>query len=325
MSNRVKLRVPFAFDNEKQLYDPQAAEKGKHYFCPACQDTVILRKGEIKTAHFAHKASETCNQETILHKTAKQLIVQVISDWKLGKTDPPILRRSCEICRKSVDQPLPDKVEYAVLEHRVTNGFVIDVALMVENEPAAAIEIRVTHAVDENKAKSLSIPFIEVEGQTVIKNPTVLEPIRDHFLSFTCGPCKKAKARFHVKVNNVAKQTDVELPNHYYRYGFCECWKCKREIIVFAWPKASEWDNSAPKVKPIPRTIQYRYSKTVSGKYWANTCPRCNSIQGDWFLFSDPDGPFFGIRCEKNSQDAYNMDMQNIIGYAVYNGMLEEN
>ena len=64
---------------EKRLYDPQSAEKGKSYFCPACQDTVILRKGKIKTAHFAH---ETCNQETIIHKTAKQLIVDVISDWK---------------------------------------------------------------------------------------------------------------------------------------------------------------------------------------------------------------------------------------------------
>ena len=110
MSKSVKLRVPFAFDGEKRLYDPQSAEKGKSYFCPACQDTVILRKGKIKTAHFAHKASETCNQETIIHKTAKQLIVDVISDWKSGKIEAPVLKRTCEICRQFKDQPLPDKV-----------------------------------------------------------------------------------------------------------------------------------------------------------------------------------------------------------------------
>ena len=323
MSKSVKLRVPFAFDDEKRLYNPERAEKGKHYFCPACQDPVILRKGEIKTAHFAHKASETCNQETILHKTAKQLIVEVISNWKSGKMDSPILRRTCQICHKSKDQPLPDKVEGAALEYRVTGGFVVDVALMVEDKPAAAIEIKVSHAVDENKASLLPVPFIELDGQAVIENPTVFEPIRDHFLPFTCGTCKRAKEQFQVRANEIANQTGIELPNHYYRYGFCKCWRCKSEIIVFAWPKASEWDHSGPKVKPIPQTIQYRYSKTVGGKYWVNTCPRCNSIQGDWFLFSEPDGPFFGIRCEENSQDAYHKDMQNIVGYAIYNGTLE--
>ena len=324
MSKSVKLRVPFAFDDEKKLYDPETAEKGKRYFCPACQDAVILRKGEIKKAHFAHKVSETCNQETILHKTAKQLIVDAISDWKSDKTDAPVLKRTCEICRKPKDQPLPDKVECAMLEYRMSDGFVVDVVLMVENEPAAAIEIRVSHAVDENKAKSLSVPFIELEGQKVVENPTVFEPILDRFLPFTCGACKEAKARFQVKVKEIAKQTGIELPTHYYRYGFCKCWKCKREIIVFAWPKASEWDYSTPKVKPIPRTIQYRYSKTVGREYWVNTCLGCRSIQGDFFLFSEPDGPFFGIRCEENSQEAYRKDMQDIVGYAIYNGVLAE-
>ena len=324
MSKSVKLRVPFAFGDEKRLYDPETAEKGKRYFCPACQDTVILRKGEIKKAHFAHKVSETCNQETILHKTAKQLIVEIISDWKSNKTDAPVLKRTCEICRQSKDQPLPDKVECAMLEYRMSDGFVVDVALVVENEPTAAIEIRATHAVDEKKAELLSVPFIEVEGQKVIEDPTVLEPILDQFLPFTCRACKRAKARFQIKVNEIAKQTGVELPNRYYRYGFCECWRCKREIIVFAWPKVSEWDYSAPKVKPIPKTIQYRYSKTVGGKYWVNTCPRCKSIQGDFFLFFGSNGPFFGIRCKENSQDAYNRDMESIVNYAIYSGMLRE-
>ena len=324
MSKSVKLQVPFALDDKKKLYDPETAEKGKRYFCPACQDTVILRKGEIKTSHFAHKASENCNQETIIHRIAKQLILQVISDWKDNKVEAPILKRICEICRKPKNQPLPDKVEHAVLEYRMLDGFIVDVALMVENEPAAAIEIKVSHAVDDNKAELLSVPFIELEGQKVIESPSVFEPIHDQFFPFTCRSCKQAKTLFQVKVNQIAKQTGIELPAHYYRYGFCKCWKCKREIIVFAWPKTSAWDKSAPKVKPVPQTIQYRYSNTVGNKYWVNTCPRCRSIQGDWHLFSEPDGPFFGIRCEENSQDAYHKDMQNIISYAIYNGVLAE-
>ena len=322
MSKSVKLRVPFAFDGEKKLYDPETAEKGKRYFCPACKDIVILRKGEIKKAHFAHKVSETCNQETILHKTAKQLIVDAISDWKSDKTDAPVLKRTCEICRESKDQPLPDKVECAMLEYRVSDGFVVDVALMVENEPAAAIEIRVSHAVDENKAKLLSVPFIELDGQKVIENPAIFHPIRDHFQPLTCTTCKQAEARYLIKVNEVAEQTGVELPDRYYRYGLYECRRCKREIIVFAWPKISK--GCAPTGKPIPRMIQRHYFNFAGRNYWVNTCPYCESFWGDWILFSESDGPFFGIRCEENSQEAYRKDMQDIVGYAIYNGVLAE-
>ena len=322
MSKSIKLRVPFAFDDEKRLYDPETAEKGKHYFCPACQDTVILRKGEIKTAHFAHKASETCNQETILHKTAKQRIVEVISDWKLGKIDAPILKRVCDVCRETINQSLPDKVRRAILEYRMSDGFVVDVALMVENKPAAAIEIRVTHAVDENKASLLPAPFIELDGKAILENPTVFEPIRDHFQPLTCTTCKQAEARYLVKINEVAEQTGIELPDRYYRYGLYECRRCKREIIVFAWPKISRGD--APNRKPIPRMIQRHYFNSVGRNYWVNTCPYCGSFWGHWILFSEADGPFFGIRCEENSQEAYHKDMQRIVGYAIYNGVLGE-
>ena len=85
------------------------------------------------------------------------------------------------------------------------DGFIIDVALMVENEPAAAIEIRVSHAVDENKARLLPIPFIELDGQAVIDNPTIFQPVRDCFMEFTCKRCKQSMKQYDVKVNEIAK------------------------------------------------------------------------------------------------------------------------
>lgn len=68
-----ELHVPLALDSENRLYSPVSAEKGKHYFCPACQELIIFRAGEIRTPHFAHKVGDTCNQETIIHKTASYL------------------------------------------------------------------------------------------------------------------------------------------------------------------------------------------------------------------------------------------------------------
>jgi len=210
----IPLQIPLALDDEKRLCDPETAEKGKNYYCPSCENSVILKRGDFKIPHFAHKNTDACNQETILHKTAKQLIVEVISEWKSGKIDAPILKRECKTCRRPIDdQSLPDKVEYAVPEYRTSHGFVVDIALMVANEPAAAIEIRVTHAVDENKADSLPIPFIELEGQKVIDNPYIWEPIRDNNLRYPpCKTCEEKIEQYEVKIKRSPNKLVLIFP-----------------------------------------------------------------------------------------------------------------
>ncbi len=311
-----ELRIPFAIDDEERLCNPAIAEKGKSYFCPACREPVIFKQGKIRTAHFAHKVNEICNQETIAHKTAKLLIQKAVDEWKSGKSESPTLQRACQICGTSISQPLPEKVDSATLEYRLADGSIADVALIVEDMAQAAIEIRVTHAVDEIKANRLPVPFIELDGYEIIENPAVWKPITDNFKPLTCDQCKSTYLRFQAKVRQIAKASDLELLNTYYRHGFWKCWKCKREIVVFAWPKDGTHDNSAPKIKPPPRTVQYRYSKTKGNKYWVNTCPYCQSIQGDFFLYSEPDGPFFAVNCEEDSPTAFDKDMLKIAAYA---------
>jgi len=167
------LLIPFALDEKNRLYSPQDAQKGKSYFCPSCRKPVLLRRGDIKAAHFAHKADAACSQETVVHETAKLLIQKTIRDWKSGYSGAPIVRRECSVCFSTADQPLPEKVEDAVLEHRLPNGLIADVALVTDNTVQAVIEIRVTHAVDADKASRLQTPFIELDGNEVLSDPFV--------------------------------------------------------------------------------------------------------------------------------------------------------
>jgi len=44
--------------------------------------------------------------------------------------------------------------------------------------------------------------------------------------------------------------------------------------------------------KRVP-TFKFKYSKTVGSEYFANTCPSCGSLSGDFFLHSEPGAPFF--------------------------------
>jgi len=139
-----------------------------------------------------------------------------------------------------------------------------------------------------------------------------------------CNNCESAYSKFQAKAKKIAQATGVELPKNYYRYGITKCWNCGREIIVFAWPKRipTIWSDDEPKFKPRPKTIQYRFSKTAHCKYWVNTCPYCEAIQGDFFLHCEPDGPFFGIDITVDSPEAFKEDMKRIAWYASVIGLI---
>ena len=317
-----ELLIPFAVDETGELCSPKDAKKGKNYFCPLCRELVVFRKGKVKKPHFAHKPNTKCNEETIIHKTAKLLIQQVVHKWKANKISVPMLKKKCRICGKHIDQALPDIIDNALIEYKLPNGFIADVALMSGPDVYLAVEIKVTHPVDDLKARSISVSFIELEGRQVIENPTVWKPVRDNLESLTCSECKSVYLKFQAKAKKIAQAVGIELPSTYYRYGITKCWNCGREIIVFAWPK-NMWSDADPKLKPYPKTIQFRFSGTAGSKYWVNTCPYCEAIQGDFFLHSEPDGPFFGISIEEDSTEAFEEDMRRIAWYASVNGLIK--
>jgi hypothetical protein len=96
------------------------------------------------------------------------------------------------------------------------------------------------------------------------------------------------------------------------------CWKCERTTPVFAIEASDlknleDGDLSQPLGKPVfvyaiagnlPASLQagltehapnYRptFSRTTGETSWANQCVHCRSLQGGFFLHSEPDGPFF--------------------------------
>lgn len=116
--------------------------------------------------------------------------------------------------------------------------------------------------------------------------------------------------KYYLRAALVAERAKQQVPTAYYRFGIAHCWKCHSEIIVFAWP------GQIPGQEPRPTTIRKTFSKSVGDSYWANNCPLCSSLQGEFFLFHEPDGPFFGIHVTTNSEAAFLADMEEIAAYA---------
>jgi hypothetical protein len=46
-------------------------------------------------------------------------------------------------------------------------------------------------------------------------------------------------------------------------------------------------------IKSKVPTFKMKYSKMAGQKYYANTCPKCGVIYGDFFLHDEPGAPFF--------------------------------
>lgn len=309
-----ELKVPYGLDHSGRLISPfEAIKDGRQYFCPGCKSSLILKQGEQKTWHFAHKAEANCSGETILHKTAKQLIKQVIDGWRTGANSIPQIARICPTCKQLIEEPIPENITEAEIELRTDSNFIVDVGLKSVNNLVWAVEILVTHAVDQNKADNLGVPFIEIKAENVIESPLYWIPEADGLHDLVCVDCqiqgKKRKQQvldYRDRAFASAREMGVDMTQKFYRFALIQCWRCKSDIVVFTWPENS------PLREPVPSTIQMRYSRMTEDTYMANVCPHCDALQGDFFLYSEPDGPFFKVNREVMNEATFESDMELI-------------
>ncbi len=121
----------------------------------------------------------------------------------------------------------------------------------------------------------------------------------------------------------VNPNADLIISNHLFIIvGEQECFKCKQKTKVVSLAadmytivddqqfEFNEGDiNFIQDIDGIPQTLEkylkdnYQYylgySKTTQSKYYGNHCDNCGVLQGNFFLYSEPDSPFFMDSIEK--------------------------
>jgi hypothetical protein len=293
----VELQVPYGLAPDGKLVHAKDAIRQLEYCCPECSSPLVLHAGDVVSKHFAHKANTSCNGETVAHQTAKRLIAQVINE-RTPSTNSISMVCTCDCCHETFSRPLlSSSFSEARVEQRV-GKFVCDVVALRNQDYVLAIEILATHAIEEEKKHGLSVPWVELSANAVLENPYRWVPIKSRLKPVLCPRCKsylkrlnEVAERWQVPILKFGGYRDPSRAN--YLAAIESCWKCKNDIIVYWWRGVPFCEIEPPESRP--QTIKYRYSKTYGGKYWANTCPGCGSIQGDNFLFLFEKAPFAGL------------------------------
>ena len=165
------LQIPYAYTTNKLPVSPEAAEKGQNFLCPICDNEVVLKRGEVRRPHFAHKPDTACSGEGVRHKVAKQMIyLMYLRTVRTVMVSVTTFRR-CPNCSQGV--LFPQTPQYDDVAREVNVGrHRVDVALLRDGKPVSGIEVQDTHPVDDEKwdaFKKLGFPCIEVEAKDVIR------------------------------------------------------------------------------------------------------------------------------------------------------------
>ncbi|MEN8446488.1 MAG: competence protein CoiA family protein, partial [Cyanobacteria bacterium J06555_13] len=133
-----------------KLIKAAEAEKGPLYFCPHCNTTLVLKKGQKKRPHFAHKSlSPNCKPETALHYGFKTLLAEKIRGH-LDRNQALDIAWDCKACGSRHSGNLLRKAVAVELEHdlKVCRP---DIALLDDRgKVIAAIEVIVTHSPEQS-------------------------------------------------------------------------------------------------------------------------------------------------------------------------------
>jgi len=199
-----EYKVPAGETPTGRLVLARNARADVTYRCPGCRCELVLRRGEVRSPHFAHKAIGFCSPETALHQSVKAWIALMLRRRLRGlRRGIPRLRVPCRgrqhpgdphadrLCPGEAWLPLVElDFDQVLVEEATADGLRPDVLLLKQGTPVLGIEVLVTHAVDAAKAAKTSHPWVEVQGTEVLRSPGTWKPSRaSHPWTGSCHAC----------------------------------------------------------------------------------------------------------------------------------------
>lgn len=187
----ITKQVPFGIRPDGQLVDANQTARGKacECRCPGCGAPLIARQGAVRTAHFSHKSTVDCATaaETALHMAAKQVLLQATRITlpslvlEASRSDPRFgWFQESGTCFEGRTEWLT-----AVKAEVWLSGIRPDILATGTDLGQFAIEIRVTHEVDYEKAADIrrrQLPCIEIDLRPYIGSVFSMADLTQHIV-----------------------------------------------------------------------------------------------------------------------------------------------
>jgi hypothetical protein len=188
------MKVPCATLPSGKLCFAATVVKGDGPFaCAGCAAPVVLKRGHVKVAHFAHKSATTAScSEGMLHRATKEWIAE------LACRPDFCIQAVCGHCHDVHTVFRGHGACTAVVEVGMDSAdqkrkYVVDCLIYDAGRPAVYVEVRDTHAAGSSKLRWLEgrshhhTPAIEVAALDLVETgfPTVWGTVDRR----TCGLC----------------------------------------------------------------------------------------------------------------------------------------
>ena len=259
--------------------------------CLHCKGLMIARQGRVQAHHFAHHGPYCGGGMTWLHRTAQEILTR----------ERTIILPTRRYGLASGMVTFVDVIKEANIGSRR-----VDCLGLTDTGARIAIEIRVTHEVDDEKLRdfrSQNIAAVEVDLRHLSKALPDWDMLREaicdsnEHIQWLHDPDASEKElaamrAFEAHTRDLAQQLDVGPFSDEYDLSAVYCWKCDAATPVFEWTKertvpALPADEDTEPPEPIPRTLSIGYSYMAGVSYWGNRCVECNMLQGDFYLFQN--------------------------------------
>lgn len=163
------------------------AGKRPRAVCPACREDLTMRLGSVVAHHYAHRPRATCalrEGESALHYNAKLWVAAELRRALERDPSGPVIQSRFP-CTYMPNYGTPEFIPYCEGMHSADwatgwDGLAVersvgsrrpDVLLTRGGAPHAAIEILVSHAVDDEKAEDLQrlgIPWVQLPAERIL-------------------------------------------------------------------------------------------------------------------------------------------------------------
>lgn len=168
--------IPVALDRKGGAVIPSCSRDEGPFTCMGCSKSLVLKQGDKKVFHFAHKAfSSTCSGggESAVHKAAKLILATYSARFTFSGG-----------CKKGHRVEKRYDRSTGVNEYRYDNLHSADVALFEEGVIRSIVEVRVTHATTDealwSRNECVGVTNVwEVRADDVLKAQDTLYVTKD--------------------------------------------------------------------------------------------------------------------------------------------------